>query len=453
VDASKVMKTKLTDDKQFASVSKDILSGKSGKKIYNNAGDSRVVYYAPVGDTKWMIGVTASNSELYKSLQSLLFVLSSLSVIIIIIFIILSIILYSNYITNNIGKVNKLASIIASGDLTNVIEIKSEDELGVMGANLNKMAKNLKTVFNNIVASLDNIVGTSEELTASAEQNHSSAEHVSNIMNGMYNGASTLAKGTEEISSIATYIYDGIKNISDNVSLVSKSSMEATGIAENGKLVIKRAVEQISDISRQVSESSQIVSALGEKSKKIDNIVSLINEISDQTNLLALNAAIEAARAGEHGKGFAVVADEVRKLAVESGDASSEISKLIIEIQTDMSAAIVAMNKGNTAVDTGQVMINEAGESFNNIVASVQNVSEQMVSIVEVIKGLYNNSETMIQDVQDVSNVSKENSNSIKEIAATSEEQISQMQQVSQAAQALTEIVIDLQNDIAKYKI
>ena len=229
--------------------------------------------------------------------------------------------------------------------------------------------------------------------------------------------------------------------------------MEATDIAESGKGVIKKAVEQISDISGRVSQSTEIVNMLGEKSKEIDNIVSLINEISDQTNLLALNAAIEAARAGEQGKGFAVVADEVRKLAEESGDASGQISKLISEIQMDISTAIKAMNEGNVAVEKGQVMINDAGKSFNDIVDSINNVSSQMSLVVDVIQGLYKNSDKMIKSVQNVATVAKGGSEKIKEIASSSDDQIAQMEQVSEAAQALTEIVIKLQSDIARFKL
>ena len=187
VDASKVMKTKLTGDKQFSSVSQDILSGKSGNKNYNDGNDSRVVYYSPVGDTKWILGITVSNSEQFKSLQGLLITITVFSIILIIL-ITLNIFIFSNYITKSVGRVNKLTSIVSSGDLTYQLDVKSEDELGVMSKNLNKMSTNLKTTFLDIVKSLDNIVGTSEELTASSEQTQSSAEQVGAVMRELANG-------------------------------------------------------------------------------------------------------------------------------------------------------------------------------------------------------------------------------------------------------------------------
>ena len=212
VDESRVMKAKLSDDKQFASVSKDILSGKSGNENYKDGNDSRVVYYSPIGDTKWILGITVSNSEQFKSLQSLLITISVFSIILIVL-ITLNIILFSNYITRSIGRVNKLTSIVSSGDLTYEMEVTSEDELGVMSKNLNKMSSELKTTFKDIVNSLDNIVGTSEELTASSEQTQSSAEQVGGVMRALANGSENQALESKDILDQVTHIYDGIKGI------------------------------------------------------------------------------------------------------------------------------------------------------------------------------------------------------------------------------------------------
>ena len=275
VDANKVMKAKLTDDKRFSSVNKDILSGKSSNQSYKDGNDSPVVYYSSLGDTKWILGITVSNSEKVKSLRSLLATITVLSTILIAL-IALTIIIFSNYITKSIGKVNKLTSIVSSGDLTYELEITSEDELGVMSKNLNKMSSDLKTTFIEIVNSLDNIVGTSEELTASSEQTQSSAEQVVVVMRVLSNGSSNQAMESKEILEQVTHIYDGIKNISENVNSTSKLSKEATEIAESGKGVIIKAVEQISDISGRVSESTDIVVSINNVSNQMALVVDII---------------------------------------------------------------------------------------------------------------------------------------------------------------------------------
>ncbi|QAA32609.1 methyl-accepting chemotaxis protein [Clostridium manihotivorum] len=452
VAAEKVMKSKISEDSKFSAISSNILSGNSGHDKYSNGNEKRIVYYEPVQGTDWVVGITVSNSEMYKSLQSLLNLLVIISIILIAL-IIISIVFFSNYLTNSIGKVTKLTSIISSGDMTHNIEVRSEDELGKMSKDLNNMTENLREVFGNILNSLDNIVGTSEELTASSEETHTSAEQVTNIVIDMSSKAQELAKNTEEISNVAEYINEGIVNISENVISTSKLSSEATDRAKSGEQVINDVIKHMGQISDQVSESAKIVNNLGEKSNKIDSIVSLINEISEQTNLLALNAAIEAARAGEQGKGFAVVADEVRKLAEQSGNASGEISKLIMEIQKEIAEAMIAMSSGNSAVDRGKDMIDNAGKSFNYIVNSIENVSKQMSAIVDVIGGIKESSQAMINAAENVSEVSRSNSNSIKDVASSSEDQIVQMQQVAEAAEALTGIVIELQSSISKFKI
>ncbi|MFL0198191.1 methyl-accepting chemotaxis protein [Clostridium sp. WILCCON 0269] len=452
VDSKKVMRSKITDDSRFSAVSKDILSGKSGNGFYMDGNDKRIIYYAPVTSTNWILGITVSQKELYSPLQGLVSILVLLSIFLIVI-ITAAIFFYSNYITKNINQVTKLTSIICDGDLTYTLDVNSQDELGHMAQDLNKMSSNLKTTFHSVTSNIDHIVGTSEELTASAEQTQSAAEQVAAAMQEVSQHAELQTKDTGSISEAVTQIHNGIKNIKESVNLTTGLSFNSTKVAKNGNNIINDAIEQMENISLQVSQSTHIVNVLGEKSKEIGSIITIINNISEQTNLLALNAAIEAARAGQQGKGFAVVAEEVKKLAEQSGTAAGKISDLIKEIQQDITNAIAAMSKGNASVDTGKTMINEASNSFKDIAGSVKNVAEQMGQIEEVIEGLYNHSDNMVSGIQDISSLSIKSSSYIENVAAASEEQTALMKQVSVAAQSLTQIVIELQSKISAFKV
>ncbi|WP_333860740.1 methyl-accepting chemotaxis protein [Clostridium sp.] len=452
VERKKVMKSKITDNPDFSSISKDILSGKSGKGIYMDGSDKRIIYHTPIVSTNWILGITVSEKELYSPLNSLISTLAILSVLLIVIITVV-ISFYSSYITKNISQVTKLTSVICDGDLTHILDVNSEDEMGHMAKDLNKMSLNLKTIFQSIINNLDHIVGTSEELTASAQQTQTAAEQVAVSMQEVSQHIGLQTKETGDVSESVEQIHEGIKDIKENVNLTTELSFDSTKIAEKGSNIINDAMNQMENISLQVSESTHIVNVLGEKSKEIDSIITIIDDISEQTNLLALNAAIEAARAGEQGKGFAVVAEEVKKLAEQSGNAAGKISILIKEIQEHIKSAIEAMNMGNTSVDMGKNRVSEASNSFKTIADSVKKVSQQMAQIEEVIGGLYGHSDNMVKGIQNISNISTKSSNYIENVAAASEEQTALMKQVADAAQSLTEIVIELQNKISQYKI
>ena len=269
-----------------------------------------------------------------------------------------------------------------------------------------------------------------------------------------------LKEHTESITSVIQEVNENMTEISNNA-LEYASSVEEVSIQTNSLLNLNeknnKSLDKVTNLKEEVLKYS--LSMEGDMNNLVQFIVDMksivggIKQISDQTNLLALNAAIEAARAGEQGKGFAVVAEEVKKLAEQSGNAAGKISILIKEIQEHIKSAIEAMNMGNTSVDMGKNRVSEASNSFKTIADSVKKVSQQMAQIEEVIGGLYGHSDNMVKGIQNISNISTKSSNYIENVAAASEEQTALMKQVADAAQSLTEIVIELQNKISQYKI
>lgn len=452
VSNSKIMKENINKDSKFSSIVKNVLSEKSGSAEYYDGNDKKLIYYASIEQTNWVLGITISESEIYKPLQTLLYNLIALSLIMIVL-ISIDILIYSNYITKNIAKVTNLSSTICSGDLTHNIAINSSDELGVMAKDLNTMAENLRNVFKSFGNNLDNIVGTAEELTASTEQTESAAEQIALTMQDISNEVESQANNTKEVSVSVENIHSSIKNIKDNINATSSLSASTSKVACDGDKIVNDAINQIGEISSYVNETNEIVNILDDKSKKINNITSLINDIAAQTNLLALNASIEAARAGEHGKGFVVVADEVRKLAAESATAANNIETLIKDIQIQINNTIESMKKSNTAVEKGTYLIKNAGDSFDNIVNSIETVSSKINQTVLEIDGIYKYSNNMATNVSSIAASANSTSDSIQNIAATSEEQSALMKQVAEAANGLTQIVVELQAHITKFKI
>ncbi|MCX7904993.1 MAG: methyl-accepting chemotaxis protein, partial [Caloramator sp.] len=219
-----------------------------------------------------------------------------------------------------------------------------------MGHHLNNMRNKLKEIIKTISESSELVVATSEELTASAEQTEAAAEQIAVSMQNLASGSEKQMNISSEAVKIVTDISKGIEKVTNNLSIIAENSLNAYDKAEKGNVVIKNTINRMDNINEKVLAAGQTINELGKKSAEIGQIISVITGIAEQTNLLALNAAIEAARAGEHGKGFAVVADEVRKLAEQSANAAKKISMIISEIKDNIDISIETMAEGTSAV-------------------------------------------------------------------------------------------------------
>jgi methyl-accepting chemotaxis protein len=192
--------------------------------------------------------------------------------------------------------------------------------------------------------------------------------------------------------------------------------------AREGEAIVGRAVTEVREIAATVNSSAELVQSLGERSQQIGEIVGVINDIADQTNLLALNAAIEAARAGEQGRGFAVVADEVRKLAERTAHATAEISTMIKAIQDEVGKAVGAMNNATCKVDSGVQLSNEAGQALHNIVKSVDDLQLMVQQIASAADEMSATSDQISKDIESIAQLSKESSANSEQTAAASRE-------------------------------
>ncbi|MCY6958708.1 methyl-accepting chemotaxis protein [Clostridium brassicae] len=453
VSDKSVMKIKITEDenKSIAKLGKEILKNKEGISSFDEEGKN-FVYYKQIPNLEWSIVLSIPQKELYAPVNKLLMNIIILSTITCIL-VILTVSIFGAYITKNIKEVNDLSYAIAEGDLTQTTNIKSQNELGSMGKNLNRMTNNLKELIGKVTGSLEQVVATAEELTSSSEQTQESAEQVSLAIQQVAAGSVEQVSITNDTTKIAEDIFTGMEHISNNIQTVTNTSLEAFKRAEKGNDVVCSAIKQMNNISEKVSISSHGVLALGEKSKEIGNIVSVITDIAGQTNLLALNAAIEAARAGEQGKGFAVVADQVKKLAEQSALAAGNISNLINEIQKEISNAINAMNNGNSAVEDGINMVNQAGQSFGEILEDINHVASQMQDVTAVTEEIGARTHNMVSAIENVAKISTESSEKAENVVAASEEQTALMKEVANAAENLTQMSVELQTLMSNFRL
>jgi len=233
----------------------------------------------------------------------------------------------------------------------------------------------------------------------------------------------------------------------------SSNSEKTEKEVEQGNQLIQHAMQQMEKINDSFKESSSVVNKLTERSKEVGQIAALITGIADQTNLLALNAAIEAARAGEQGRGFAVVADEVRTLAEKTSVSAKQVSELIVVIQKESLSSMQSMDKVNTEVHEGLKQIHEAGEIFERILSSAQHVAQQSQEVSVTAEEMSASSKHVAASVETMTNIAQTSAHSSQSVAASSQEQLASMEEISSASESLAKKAQELKNLINTFKL
>jgi methyl-accepting chemotaxis protein len=225
------------------------------------------------------------------------------------------------------------------------------------------------------------------------------------------------------------------------------------GAADHGAELMNNAMDKMGGIEQSVSNSAQVVRKLGENSKQIGQIVESISAIADQTNLLALNAAIEAARAGEAGRGFSVVAEEVRKLAEQSQQSAEEIKNRIAVIQGDTEEAVIAMEAGTNEVALGTQAIREVGEQFQDITTRVASIKSEMEEINGAVQTVSKGMQGIVEAMDTIDEVSRATSEETQTISAAAQEQSASSEEIASASHSLADLATELQAATGKFKV
>ncbi len=394
----------------------------------------------------------AVNNQNSKDIQYATIIMISITIGCIILFCLVSLVI-AGLIYKPVKQMEGLMKRAENGDLSVQSDYQSKDEIGSLSSSFNNMLIQLNQLISKIGLSSDHVAAASEQLMTSAEETNRASEHIAEASTVLASTAETSVRETEQASTSIQEMAMGINHITESISLVSEHSNTTTAESEKGNVFLKKTINQMDSINQTVLESSSIIKDLGQRSKEIENIVAMISNISNQTNLLALNAAIEAARAGEHGKGFAVVADEVRKLAEESNRSAEQITQLIQEIQNNTSNAVEAMDKCMTEMKTGLDLINETGESFNQILHSATDVSKQSEEVTAAAQQMSASVEQTAYGILEISKNAETSASSSQTVAAGAEEQLASMEEITASAQTLAKMAEELQTMVSTFKL
>ncbi|HZR30643.1 MAG TPA: HAMP domain-containing methyl-accepting chemotaxis protein [Terriglobales bacterium] len=318
------------------------------------------------------------------------------------------------------------AESMAAGNLTGEeLTAQSDDEVGDLVKAINKMQHSLTDMLQQVAQTAEHVASAGEEISASATQAATSSET-------QQDQATQVATAMQEMSST-------VLQVSDNSNKAAGAAKQAAETAKYGGKVVDETLTKMRSIAESVSSTGNKMGELGKSSDQIGHIIGVIDDIADQTNLLALNAAIEAARAGEQGRGFAVVADEVRKLAERTTTATKEIAQMIKNVQSETKVAVEAMQTVTGEVEHGVTSTAEAGEALKEIIHTAEQVGDMITQIATA--------------ATEQASATEQVNNSMDQIAKLVKESTTGSQQSAKACQDLSNLALDLQSLVGRFRL
>lgn len=368
----------------------------------------------------------------------------------------------ANYILLNwqLKPLNKLIASfeqLAAGKLgENILITKTvdkDDEIGKLSKAFNNMVDQFKDVIQNINLASDEVEESSGHLKVVSTEVGNVSTQVAQSINEVASGADNQAASVENINHRIQSLAKDIEKLKDSNQEVETLADQMEDAAAGGKIEMDKVSKQMQKIRNAIQEVAAGISNLESISDEIDEILNIINNIAEQTNLLALNAAIEAARAGEAGRGFSVVADEIRELAEESVSSAGEIRKLVEDVKSETKTASVRMTEGINEIQNGEEVVGSAENSFADIEQKIKNAAAGIDSSIKIVADVDRYSEEIVGEVSEIASISEQTSANTEEVAAASEEQNASIEEIISLADSLAEMSANLNSLVNKFDL
>ncbi|OBW59166.1 chemotaxis protein [Solibacillus silvestris] len=445
---------------KFAQEMIKIANNGGGFTFYNSALPNNKeqieekVSYSKV-DPNWDWVVTASTymtdfNQPATELFNIILIVSGISIILGVIIIWFS----ANLITKPIIKVTEQMAYLANGDLTKEpLLIKSKDEISRLADAMNLLHNNLRNSMKKVSETSETLTSHSEELSQSADEVKMGSEQVASTVQELAAGSETQANNASDLASVMNTFVETVQEANESGLRIEGNSKAVLSMTNDGAELMKQSIQQMEKIHSIVNESVEKVAGLDKQSQEISNLVTVIKDVADQTNLLALNAAIEAARAGEHGKGFAVVADEVRKLAEQVSNSVTDITGIVDNIQKETFIVSDSLKVGYKEVELGKTQIESTGETFEGISVAVTEMVNSITTIGKNLSEISASTQEMNSSVVEIASVSEESAAGIEQTSASVQQTSSIMEEVAGSSKHLANLAEELNTLVREFKL
>lgn len=428
-------------------------NGEQGIIEYEFEGEDKIMAFSKNPTTGWILGGTVYIQDFQKQAQTIIIpILITLGAVLLLAIVVS--ILVARGITKPVKQVMVRMESIANGDLNHKpLQSKYGNEIGQLINATNDMNENMRSLLNQINEVSETVSSQSEELTQAASEVKAGTEQIATTMEEIAAGAETQANSASDLASIMGSFSTRVEEANKNGEQIQSNTGKVLEMTAKGSQLMNSSTEQMLKIDHIVEEAVEKMESLDNQSQEISKLVSVIKDVADQTNLLALNAAIEAARAGEQGKGFAVVADEVRKLAEQVALSVNDITGFVSTIQNESSDVAESLKDVYSEVERGTAQLNMTSETFTGISSAVTDMVQSIGIVSEKLSELEASNQQINGSIEEIASVSEESAAGIEQTAAFAQQSSGSMEEVAGSSDHLAKLAEELNELVRRFKL